>query len=96
MIKVQIGGTEIEVRALTGKEILALKAEGVPISRLGFDATKLALDLDKADEAMEKVFDIILTDEQRPGLDELGNDEYLKLWRAILDETFPASDEVKN
>jgi len=91
-----VGDTNIDVRGLTGKEIKKLQAEGIPVSRLNIDVVKLAQDLDLAEETMDKVLDTVLTDEQKEILDDQPNKQILKVWGAVVKETWGAPDEEKN
>ena len=51
---------------------------------------------DNVDDAMDEVFSIVLTKEDIARLDELPNNEAIKVWGAILDLTYGNRVQEKN
>lgn len=87
MREIKIGGETLSVRGLTRGELKALRADGINI---------LNLTLDTSEDAMDRVFKIVLTEQADAGLDDRPYHESLDVWRAILVETFGSEDEEKN
>jgi hypothetical protein len=84
---VNIGGEDMKVRGLLRKEVKDLKKEGFILSDLRDD---------NVDDAMDKVFEIVLTKEDIAKIDELPNRESIKVWTAILDLTYGNEVQEKN
>jgi len=88
MREVQIEGHTFQIRGLRRGELKALRRDkGI---------TLLDLDLQNVEEAQDIVFDMVLSEEDVKTLDGLENAAALKVWQAILKETYGAGDEEKN
>ena len=87
MREVIIGDRTFRVRGLKRKEIKALRDRGFVL---------LALEGKDLDAAQDATFEMVFSKEELAAIDELDNRDALRLWDAILRETSPAADEVKN
>lgn len=87
MRTVIIDGRSFEVRGLKRKQVKQLKRDG-------FNLTDLKPET--ADDAMDAVFAATFGDADLSAIDEMRNGDALRLWTAILKETFGAPDEEKN
>ncbi len=87
MRTVTIDGQDFEIRPLKRKEIKQLKANGFNLA---------ALKAEKADDAMEAVFEMVFDVDERRAIDEMIQSQALKLWKAVLMETYGSGDEEKN
>ena len=87
MREVEINGRKFQVRGLKRKEIRALREQGFVL---------LALKGEDLDAAQDATFEIVFGPEDLAAIDEMDNRDALKLWDAILRETYPAADEIKN
>ncbi|BBO92051.1 hypothetical protein [Desulfosarcina ovata] len=87
MRTVTLGSNDFDVRPLKRKEVKQLRKDGI---------TLVNLDPAKGEEAMDRVFDMVFTPDQIAVIDELDNPDALKLWSAVLKETYGAQDEEKN
>jgi len=86
MREVEINGTIFEVRGLKRKEIKKLRKDGIVLT---------GLDAEKADIAMDLIFELLFAN-QIELIDDMENADALKLWVAVMRETYGASDEEKN
>lgn len=91
MRKIKIDDVEIEIRGLTGQELLKLRGEGIPLGRFGVDTAKLWADMDLSETTLDRVFEVLLSDEIRAKLTKMENTATIKVWKAILDETYGTS-----
>ena len=96
MRTISIGNQKIDVRGLTIGEIRQLKAEGFPISWMGVSQKALDENEGLAASLAERVIDLVLTPEQLEQIAEQVGKEILKVWGAVLAETYSAPDEEKN
>jgi len=96
MIDIETSSGTIQIRGLTSQEVKQLKEEGFPIYRFGFDVSKLYADLDQAEKAQDRVFEIVLSGKEREAIENGPNVVSLKVWRAILDESFVNEAAEKN
>ena len=87
MREIIINNQTFEVRGLKRKEVKSLKKDGVNL---------MDLDINQADDVMDRVFDLVLTKDQIAVIDEMENKHALSLWVGILKETFGSGDEEKN
>ncbi len=76
-----------QVRGLKRKELKQLRADKIDLNDL--DATR-------AEEVMDIVFAIVFTPEQIAEIDEMENKYAIRLWIAVLKETFGSGEEEKN
>ncbi len=88
MREIEIDGTTFNVRGLKRKEVKKLKKDGFNI--MG------GLDQDQADDAMDKVFELIFDESEIEQLDDLVFSKAMEIWVTVLKETFGAKDEEKN
>lgn len=89
MRTIDIEGRKINVRALTPAEIDDLEP-------LGFGYALCVPDVEKANEAMKKPLELVLSEEDRVFLSGRGLPKSKAVWLAILKETYGSSDEEKN
>lgn len=87
MRELELNGQTFQVRALKRKEVKQIKADGFNLFELE-PAT--------ADDCVDAVFDIAFTPEEIQQIDELDNQDALKIFKAVLAETFGDSEEEKN
>jgi hypothetical protein len=80
-------GTILEVRGLLRKELRHMQENGMDPA---------ALMPGKATEAVDHVFGLVLPPEVLPRLEELPNADSVRIWRAVLKETYGDGDESKN
>ncbi|MCF8094472.1 MAG: hypothetical protein K9J79_03835 [Desulfobacteraceae bacterium] len=86
--KVTAGGREIQVRGLKRKEVKWLRTEhGINLS---------GLRVSQADEAADKVFEIILAPEDIEYLNEQCNSESVRVFNEIMKATYGSGEEAKN
>ena len=86
--KVTAGGRDIVVRGLKRKEVKQLKNEyGINLS---------GLRLSQADEAADKVFELVLAPEDIEYLDEQCNAESVRVFNEIMKATYGSGEEAKN
>lgn len=86
--KIKAGGREIEIRGLKRKEVKQLRQEH------GIDLGNLRLA--QAEEATDKVFEIVLSPEEIEFLDDQCNAEAVAVFRAIMNATYGREEEKKN
>jgi hypothetical protein len=79
--------TIIEVRGLTRREVRRCKDVQIDFGRLTPE---------RAEEAMDAVLAMVLAPDVKTGLEDLCYQDSLRVWRAVLSETFGAPDEEKN
>lgn len=89
MDPVEINGRDIEIRGLTRKEVRDLEP-------YGFSCLACVPVYETADQAMEKVFDLVLSREDRAFLDDCPNSDSITVWKEILKETYGSRTEEKN
>lgn len=87
MRTVTIDGKDFQIRPLKRKEIKKLKADGFNLA---------ALKAEKADDAMEAVFEMVFDVDERRAIDEITQPQALRLWKSVLMETYGSGDEEKN
>ena len=87
MRTVEIEGRAWEVRGLKRKQVKELKKGGINLADLAPG---------KADEAMDAVFAKTFSAEDVALIDEMLNADAMRLWVAIIRETFGATEEEKN
>jgi hypothetical protein len=80
-------GRKFNVRGLTRAEVKRLAADGI-------DLTKI--DGDNAEQALDAVLEIVLTEHEQHELDGLVYHTSLEIWTAALAETYGNRDEEKN
>lgn len=88
MRKETICGRTFNVRPLTRGEVKSLRKE--------HGCNLMALAPDKAEEAMDRVFEMEFNEEEIAFIDKKENPEALKLWKAVLAETYGSQGEEKN
>jgi hypothetical protein len=79
MRTIEINGREFEVHGLKRKEVKVLKKEGYVLA---------SLDHKSADDCMDRAFEMVFTDDQLEAIDEIQNADAIKLWQAMLLETY--------
>jgi len=87
MREVTFGGQTFEVRALKRREVKQLKKDGF---NLNF------ITPEQADDCMDRVFEMVFSMAELAAVDDLDQHEAIKLWNAVLRETYGAEDEEKN
>lgn len=87
MRKVNLDGEQIEVRGLKRKEVKALNREGIYLTELTPR---------QAEEAMDKVFDMVFSEAELARIEEAPNVAVMDVWQGVLKETYGAPDEEKN
>lgn len=88
MRTVEIQGRKFSVRALKRGEIKHLREDhGIIL---------MALTRNNAEEAQDRIFNMIFNPEDLKAIDELEWQKSQELWDAILKETYGAEDEEKN
>ena len=85
---VTIDEHKFEVRGLLRGEVKELRRE--------HDIVLVNLSPANAEEAQDRVFELIFSLEDLERIDALPNADALKLWQAVLKETYGAKDEEKN
>lgn len=83
--RVEIGGKAFEIRGLKRREVKTLRAEGFRPGQL---------DAEKADDYMDRVFDLIGVAPSE--VDDLQYAEALELFRQVMEMTFLGEAERKN
>ena len=86
MKEVEIAGQVFRIRSLKRGEVKKLRQEGYSL---------LNLTPENAEEAQEKVFEILFTKDQLEAMDQLDYPDSLKIWQAILDETYNIDEPTK-
>lgn len=86
---IKLGGETIKIRALTRQEVRALKD-------VGFSLAMASPELSQADEAMDRVLALVLTDDDIAFLETRPLHESLMVWKEILKETYGDPDAEKN
>ena len=86
--ELNVEGICLTVRPLKRGEIKSLKKEGFNLSNI---------DPETADALLDRVFDMIFTEEEIGWIDELPYHYSIKtIWPEILKETFGSREEEKN
>lgn len=83
---IEINGREIKYRGLKRKEVKALKKEGFDLGRL---------DTEDVDEAMDRLFEKVLSPDDAAFLDEQVNRASFDVFKAIMAATYgdPAAEK---
>lgn len=88
MSTVEIQGRKYSARALKWGEIKRLREKhGIIL---------MAITPSNAEEAQDRVFKLVFSEEEIAVIDEMEFGDSLKLWDAILKETYGALDEEKS
>lgn len=87
MRTVKIQNMAFAVRALARGEVKKLRHDGIDLNQLN---------LGNAQEAVDRVLEMVFDEQQLAAIDRLPNPDAMRLWREILKETFGAEDEEKN
>ena len=87
MREVTINGKLFQVRGLKRKEVKQLRKEGLPL---------MNLQPENAEEAQDRVFEMVFNEGELAIIDEMDNKDALRLWQEILAETYGVGDETKN
>jgi hypothetical protein len=87
MEKFKAGETEISVRALTRREVKALRAEGRDL---------FSFQPNKAEETLDRVFEMVLSEDDRAALEGEAYRVSIDVWREIMGLTFGKAEEAKN
>lgn len=85
---VKVGGREITIRGLKRKEVKHLKKE--------HDINLGNIRLAQAEDAADKVFELVLTPEDIEYLDDQVNAEAVRVFHEIMGATYGKEDEKKN
>ena len=86
--EIELDGQKFIARSLKRKELKKLRKEkGIVLSNL---------DVEKAEEAMDVVFEMVFTEEENEKIDDLDNSKAMHLWTEILKETYGSYEEEKN
>ncbi len=89
MTTITINGKEFKVRPLTRGEIKSLKD-------CGYTYNSCVPTIEKANDALDKAFEIQFSKDEVTFLDDCTNKQGIKLWNEILKETYGAKEEEKN
>ncbi len=84
---VEVDGRKISVRGLKRSEVREFRAKKVNF---------IYLDPDTAEETMDLVFKLVISEEDMAALEDMQNSCSIAVWSACLKETFGAPDEEKN
>lgn len=87
MRQIKIGNKTFEVRGLSRGEVRQVRQAGFNLN---------VLTLENAEDALDFVFDIVFSKEDNLILDDLPNSFSMKVWRAVLFETYGSEEEEKN
>ena len=87
MSEISVGARDIPVRGLTRNELKGLINSGLNPS---------VLDMANADGCMDKIFSLVLTEDDIQFLGDLCNSEAVRVFRSILELTYGREDEIKN
>ena len=87
MREVKVEGKVYIIRGLKRKEVKALRKKGL---------APLDVTPEKLDDVVDEALRLVLNKKEFESLDDLDNASVLKLWDALLRETYPAADEIKN
>ncbi len=87
MRTIEVNGQSFDVRPLKRGEVKQLRKAGFNL---------VALDPPTAEDAMDAVFELIFTPDQISAIDALDNPDALKVWSAVLVETYGSRGEEKN
>jgi len=87
MPEITINDVTFPIRPLKRHEVKALKKNGFTLG---------AINGDQVDNAMDAVFDLVLTPEQINAIDQFDNPDALRIWNAILRATWGNDAETKN
>lgn len=88
MPEIDVKGHRYSVRSLKRGEIRELREK--------HDISLSGLTMEKADEAVDMVFDLVFSEEEKILIHDLENPSAMKLWREILKETYGSPGEEKN
>ena len=86
---VEINGRAFEIHPLTRGQIKELKD-------CGFSYFACRPSLEQANDAMDEVFDLVLSSDEKAFLDDLPVKESFAIWKAILAETYGGGADEKN
>ena len=89
MEKVLIADKEFFVYPLTRGQIRRLK-------EFGFSNFLCRPSIDQASDAMDAVFDLVLSETEKDFLDDRPIKDSFTIWKAILSETYGGGDDEKN
>jgi len=81
-------GRQFNVRGLTRREIKEL--------RQVYNINLLKINADNADEVLDRVLDMVVSDHDMHDLDGLPYRVSMDIWSAVLAETYGSRDEEKN
>lgn len=87
MRTVTIDGREYKTKGLKRKQVKELKKNGIDL---------VNLDVQNAEDALEAVFELAFTAAENEIIEDMYNADVMKLWLAVLKETFGAPEEEKN
>ena len=85
MREIRVDDVDFEIRGLMRREIKALRAEGINL---------LALTVDNADAAYDRVFEMVFDEDTVAMIDNLENKVAIAVWQAVIKETFGAFLEL--
>jgi hypothetical protein len=80
-------GRQFNVRGLTRGEVRRLREDGLQLTSLNGA---------QAEDALDRVLEIVLSDHEFKELDDLPNIVAMDIWSAALAETYGSRDEEKN
>lgn len=87
MRTIEIDGRPWEIRGLKRKQVKQLKRDGHDLTNL---------QAERADDAVDAVFAMAFGPEELEVIEEMYNADVMRLWSAILKETYGAPGEEKN
>ena len=85
--EVKVGNKEITIRSLTRKEVKALKKKGFDIG---------SLKREQVDDLLDEVFPMILSPDEVNLVESSPYKVCIRVWTAVIKETYGAGDEEKN
>ncbi|RKY07147.1 MAG: hypothetical protein DRP56_06220 [Planctomycetota bacterium] len=81
------GGKTFVIRSLKRKEVKALKNEGFNLYNISAD---------QLDDLIDRIFEIVLTEEEIGAAEDLDNRDAVKIFNQIFRETFGSEKQEKN
>ena len=87
MRDIEIANKVLSVRGLKRKEIKKLKKDGINLGDLK---------LEQIDDVLDTIFPMVFSKKDVELIEDAAYKESVKVWTAILEETFGSKDEEKN
>ena len=84
---IRVADEDFQVRGLLRREVRKLKEKGLSIS---------GMDMEKAEETMDAVLQMVLSPEQADRLEDLPYAESVRVWNEVVKLTYGSPGEEKN